>query len=208
MAFIDNLKKALAPELYSQVIDALGDDFDLDLVPRSRLNKVIGQRNELRKQLAENPATSKDEDNEEIDTKPEGKPKVDEAALREQFESEKKQAIQEIQIQYAALDKLRAAGAIDADLIYGGGLIDKTKVKVDDAGTITGLEEIIADLQKNKAHLFKKEGGDVPAGTGKEGGDEFKGVTTRESFLKLSAEQQLAFKQANPTAFKQFLAEG
>lgn len=207
MAFIDNLKKALAPELYSQVIDALGDDFDLDLVPRSRLNKVIGQRNELRKQLAENPAPSKDEDDEGADTKPEGKPQVDEAALRKKFESEKKQAIQEIQIQYAALDKLRAAGAIDADLIYGGGLIDKTKVKVDDAGAITGLEEIIADLQKNKAHLFKKEGSDVPKGTGKEGGDEFKGVTTRESFLKLSAEKQLAFKQANPVAFKQFLAE-
>ena len=102
--------------------------------------------------------------------------------------------------------ELRAAGAIDADLIYGGGLIDKTKVKVDDAGAVTGLDEIIAELQKNKAHLFKAAGSDVPPGTGKDGDEDFKGVNTREDFLKLSAEQQLAFKQANPAAFKQFLS--
>lgn len=217
MSFIDNLRKALTPELYTQVMDALGDDFDFDLVPRSRLNKVIGQRNDLRKQLAEgsqpqnNPAPKGNDEDDDDDggtpgAQPKAKPPVDGEALRQQLEAEKKQAVQEVRIQYAALDKLRAAGAIDADLIYGGGLIDKTKVKVDDAGTVTGLDEIIADLQKNKAHLFKAAGSDVPPGTGKGGDEGFKGVNTREDFLKLSAEQQLAFKQANPAAFKQFLS--
>ena len=53
MSFQDTLRKSLTPELFTQVIDQLGDDFDFDLVPRSRLNKVIKQRNDFRDQLAE-----------------------------------------------------------------------------------------------------------------------------------------------------------
>ena len=53
MSFYDTLRKNLTPELFTQVTDQLGDDFDFDLVPRSRLNKVIKQRNDLRDQLAE-----------------------------------------------------------------------------------------------------------------------------------------------------------
>ena len=48
MSFLDTLRKNLTPELFTQVTDQLGDDFDFDLVPRSRLNKVIKQRNALR----------------------------------------------------------------------------------------------------------------------------------------------------------------
>ena len=48
MSFQDTLRKSLTPELYTSVIDQLGDDFDFDLVPRARVYQVIKQRNTLR----------------------------------------------------------------------------------------------------------------------------------------------------------------
>ena len=126
----------------------------------------------------------------------------------EREEARQDKAVQDVKIQFAALDKLRAANAIDAELIWNGNLIDRTKLALDANGALTGMDEILADLQKNKAHLFKAadEGkGGAPAGTGKDGGDPFKGVTTKEEFLKLDADKQIAFKQANPALFKQFL---
>ncbi len=55
--------------------------------------------------------------------------------------------------------------------------------------------------------MFKKATDGVPGGTGKDGDDEDKGgsVTTREEFLKLPIDKQIAFKQANPEVFKTFM---
>ena len=71
----------------------------------------------------------------------------------------------------------------------------------------TDFDAQIAKLQKDKAHLFKKASDGVPGGTGKDGGDDGKGgsVTTREEFLKLPIDKQIAFKQANPEVFKTFM---
>ena len=70
MSLYDTLRKCLTPEQFTTVTDALGDDFDYDMVPRSRLNKVIKQRNELRDQLAKGPQpsggkTGEDDDDDE-----------------------------------------------------------------------------------------------------------------------------------------------
>ena len=206
MSLYDSLKKSLTPEVFTQVTDQLGDDFDYDVIPRSRLNKVIAQRNELRKQLD---GIGEPEGDPEGDPKPASKkePAPDVEALKKQYDKEKQDAVNAVKIQYAVLEKLRGANAIDADLIFAGGLIDTSKVSINDQGVVTGVDELVADLQKNKAHLFKTDDDGVPAGTGKDGSEGFKGITTREQFLKLDANQQIAFKQANPTAFKQFLAE-
>ena len=51
MSLHDDLKKKLSPENMQTLEDILGDDFEWDLVPRSRLNKVIKQRNDLKKQV-------------------------------------------------------------------------------------------------------------------------------------------------------------
>lgn len=212
MSFLDTLRKNLTPEQYTTITDALGDDFDFDLVPRARLNKVIKQRNELREQLAgaaksqnTDPEDNEDDENNSAGSKQQNP--VDIKALEKQWKDAQEKAVQEVKIQYAALEKLRAANVIDADLIWSGNLIDKTKLAIDDKGNLTGLDDIISDLQKNKAHLFVKQnqGSDVQSGTGKDGGDDFKGVTTKDAFLKLDADKQIAFKQANPTLFKQFL---
>lgn len=214
MSLYDSLRKALTPELFTQVTDALGDDFDYDVVPRARLNKVIKQRNELRDQLAGNTqaqrGTSKtDEDDDELNTgkSAESKP-VNVAELKAQWQKEQDAAVKAVRIQYAALEKLRAANVIDPELIWSSNVLDKSKIDLDDKGQVTGLDDMLTQLQKDKAHLFKKATDGVPGGTGKDGGNEGKGgsVTTREEFLKLPIDKQIAFKQANPEVFKTFMS--
>lgn len=219
MSFYDNLRKNLTPELFTQVIDQLGDDFDFDLVPRSRLNKVIKQRNELRDQLAEDSqpqggkgkASNEDDDDDELNLPGKGKGKsesqaVDVEALKAEWLREQGDAVNEVKMQFAALEKLRAANAIDPELMWQAGLIDKSKLTVEADGTVKGLDEVITDLTKNRANLFNKGKAGVPGGTGKDGGDEgFATVKTKEDFLKLSTQDQMAFKKANPEVFKAFL---
>ena len=213
MSLYDSLRKALTPELFTQVTDALGDDFDYDVVPRARLNKVIKQRNELRDQLAGNTqaqrGTSKtDEDDDELNTgkSAESKP-VNVAELKAQWQKEQDAAVKAVRLQYAALEKLRAANVIDPELIWSSNVLDKSKIDLDDRGQVTGMDDMLTQLQKDKAHLFKKASDGVPGGTGKDGGDDGKGgsVTTREEFLKLPIDKQIAFKQANPEVFKTFM---
>lgn len=219
MSFYDNLRKNLTPELFTQVIDQLGDDFDLDLVPRSRLNKAIRQRNELREQLAEvsqpqgskGKASNEDDDDDELNPTAKGKGKsagqeVDVEALKAEWLKEQGDAVNEVKMQFAALEKLRAANAIDPELMWQAGLIDKSKLTVEADGTIKGLDEAITDLTKNRANLFNRGKAGVSGGTGKDGGDEgFATVKTKEDFLKLSTQDQMAFKKANPEVFKAFL---
>ena len=214
MSLYDSLRKALTPELFTQVTDALGDDYDYDVVPRVRLNKVIKQRNELRDQIAGNTQTQRgaskaDEDDDELNTgKPTDNKPVNVAELKAQWQKEQDAAVKAVRIQYAALEKLRAANVIDPELIWSSSVLDKSKIDLDDKGQVTGLDDMLTQLQKDKAHLFKKATDGVPGGTGKEGGDEGKGgsVTTREEFLKLPIDKQIAFKQANPEVFKTFMS--
>ena len=211
MSFQDTLRKNLTPELFEQVTDQLGDDFDYDLVPRSRLNKVIKQRNDLRNQIAgipQSPNTKskgKSEDDDGDDSGIDNPVDIDE--LRRQLQEQKDLAVQGVKIQYAALEKLRAADVIDPELVWSSNVLDKTKLKLGDGDVLTGLDEQITQLKKDKTHLFKVAGSDVPPGTGKDSGNEFEGVTSREAFLKLPMDKQLAFKQANPEIFKTFMNE-
>ena len=209
MSLQDTLRKSLTPELFTQVIDQLGDDFDFDLVPRSRLNRVIKQRNDFRDQLAEisqsqgNRSKSNNEDDDD-DVGDTGGESIE--TIRQQIEAQKNEAIQEVKIQYAALEKLRESKAIDPELLWSSNIFDKSKIKLDEAGKLTGLDEMIAQLKKDKAHLFNKDKKDVPDGTGKDGDDEGGSVTTKEEFLKLGIDEQIAFKKANPEVFKTFMS--
>ena len=211
MSLYDSLRKALTPELFTQVTDALGDDFDYDQVPRSRLNKVINQRNELRDQLSGiSQSQSSNSSNHESDEaeKQKATEQLDVEALKAQWLKEQGDAVKDVKLQYAALDKLRAAGAIDADLIWAAGLIDKSKIRQDDTGNFTGLDEVIDDLVTNRKNLFVTQTQNAPSGTGKQGGEDsgFSTVSSRDEFLKLSYEDQMKFKAANPEVFKGWLS--
>ena len=211
MSLYDSLRKALTPELFTQVTDALGDDFDYDQVPRSRLNKVINQRNELRDQLSgisQSQSSNSSNHESDEDEKQKATEQLDVEALKAQWLKEQGDAVRDVKLQYAALDKLRAAGAIDADLIWAAGLIDKSKIQQDDTGNFTGLDEVIDDLVTNRKNLFVTQAQNAPSGTGKQGGEDsgFSTVSSRDEFLKLSYEDQIKFKAANPEVFKGWLS--
>lgn len=195
----ETLRKNLTPEVYGQVMDALGDDFDFDLVPRSRLNKVIKQRNDLREKLngaSQDPDAGDDGDGVE-GGEPTGKggassqgtgkggAEGDVKALQKQHKAE----LANLAIRYSALDKLRAAKAKNPELILKAGLLDTSVAKVsDDGATVTwpeGDKDPFVALVGNKdyAYLFDaadaggsagegdKSSENVPPGTGKSGGE-------------------------------------
>ena len=169
----EQLRKNLTPEQYTQVMDALGDDFDFDLVPRSRLNKVIKQRNDLREELAgksQNPGIDDDDEGagDSAAKTGSGTQNVDIKALQNQHKTE----MANLAIRYSALDKLRAAKARDPELILKAGLLDVKGAKVSDDGTVTwpdGDNDPFAALTKNESYKYLFEGENTPAGnTGKD----------------------------------------
>ena len=229
MSLKDTLRQKLTPELFTQVTDALGDDFNFDVVPRSRLNKVIGQRDTLKEQLetalkgTQTKGGSEDDDDDDDFQMPDttkgkgkGKQKSSGTALTEEevqrrIEEATRTAQTEVRIQYAGLDALRNANAVDPDLVFT--LIDKSKLKFDDSGKLTGIDEQITALKTSKPNLFPDGGNkggrnNTPGGTGKDGGSEkFETVKSKEDFLKLSTADQLKFKEAHPDVFKSYLAQ-
>ena len=228
MSLKDTLRQKLTPELFTQVTDALGDDFNFDVVPRSRLNKVIGQRDTLKEQLetalkgTQTKGGSEDDDDDDDDfqmpntTKGKGKKQssgttLTEEEIQQRINDATQKAQNEVRIQYAGLDALRNANAVDPDLVFT--LIDKSKLKFDDSGKLTGIDEQITALKTSKPNLFpdgSNKGGrkDTPGGTGKDGGSEkFETVKSKEDFLKLSTADQLKFKEAHPDVFKSYLAQ-
>lgn len=171
MSFLTKLKKELTEEQYNSIVDTLGDDFDWDVVPRSRLNKVIKQRNELKDQLKNRPEPLDDDDDDDDDDPPaeEGKAgtaskkqKKKKALTEEDIESAKNAAVAAVKKEYAVKNKLKDAKAKDVDLTFG--LIDMEKVSFDDKGNLTGLDDQVNDLTKNKDFLFET----APGGTGRD----------------------------------------
>ena len=136
MSLKDTLRQKLTPELFTQVTDALGDDFNFDVVPRSRLNKVIGQRDTLKEQLEaamKGTQTSRsggnsDDDDDDDDfqmpdlSKGKGKGKttgLTQEEVARQIEEATKNARTEMTIQFAGLDALRNANAVVSMLERG-----------------------------------------------------------------------------------------
>ena len=116
------------------------------------------------------------------------------------------EAMKTLRMNHAVLAKLQEQNFVDPNLILSAGLIDTTKVTLDDNGVITGgLDDQLSSLAEARPYLKNASGGGQ-RGTGKQGGsDEFGSVTSKEEFLKLSYEKQLEFKRANPEVFKGFL---
>ena len=179
MSILERLKKNLSSEQYAAVVDALGDDFDFDLVPRTRLNKVIGQRNALREQLASGLQTeniddeSDDESTKTKKTSSESNPKP-KTFTQEELDEQVTSRENALKLRYAVRQHLKDAGALDTDLILNSGnLLDLTKLGIENDKVTGDLEDQIKALKESKSFLFnaeskqkdKKEG--APAGTGK-----------------------------------------
>ena len=216
MSLLDTLKKNLSPEVFSAVQDALGDDFNYDVVPRSRLNKVIQQRDEARRQLNGAGSNGQDDDGDDGGTGSgngagsgaagKGFTQADIDAAVQAVKDAHEKELKQLRMNHAVLAKLQEQNFVDLNLILSAGLIDTTKVTLDDNGVITGgLDDQLSSLAEARPYLKNASNGGQ-RGTGKQGGsDEFGSVTSKEEFLKLSYEKQLEFKKANPEVFKGFL---
>lgn len=224
MSLLDDLRKKLDSETFTKVTDALGDDFNYDLVPRSRLNKVIAQRNEARSELVTLKQGDTDPDKDDDDDgdvelskgsaqqqkPPKGKPltqqDLDAAVAAARSEGDAK--VKELQLKYATTAKLHEAKFTDPDLVLAAGLIDFSKVKMDENGAITeGLDDQITAVATAKPYLIGAASG-APTGTGKAGGGvDFGSISSREDFLKLPSDKQIEFKNANPEVFRGFMQE-
>lgn len=194
MSLAKALKKQLPAELYTQVMDAMGDDFDWDVVPRTRLNTVIQQRNELQEQLGmRTPAKGAGGD---PDPEPSPVPPKSEDRTVE-IEAQYKKQLTQMERKYRVLDKLRAAGAVDAELIVNAGLIQ-----------LEGEEELDLDaavktLVEDKARSYLFNPPQPKAGTGKEGQVVQGGSVTAEQFKAMGYAERLELKTNNPTAYSQ-----
>lgn len=181
MSLRDTLKKNLPADLQTQVFDALGDDFDYDVVPRSRLNKVIGQRNELKNQLnqlnTKGAGNSDDDDDDDGDdnTKQHG---IDPKKFVSKKDHEKElqdlkdahaAELESIRKNNVAVEKLRAKGAVDPDTILKSGLLDMKDMTFGDDGTLSGIDDAVEKLVKDKAYFFSDGDSNHQRGTGKGG---------------------------------------
>lgn len=175
MSLLETLKAKLDPEIFGKVEEALGDDFNYDLVPRSRLNKVIKQRNDLKTEVEDlrSQVTNKGDDDEDDDNiskqsrTTKGKKDKDggvKTYTQEELEAEIQKNQAALQLKQTVIGKLTEKGALDADLVYG--LLDHTKIARNDKGEVTGLDDQLTEMTKSKGFLFKD---DVPGGTGKDG---------------------------------------
>lgn len=210
MSLLDTIKQNLTPEQFATLQDALGDDFDWDVVPRSRLNQVIKQRNEARQQLSAAQGAGGSTGSEGAGSEGGAGKQLTQADIEEAVKkaNEANDAkIAELHKRYAVTAKLREANFVDPELVLAAGLIDLSKITTDANGAVTGgLDDQVTSLTESKPYMVAKAGGSGSRGTGKRSGsDEFAAVTTKEEFLKLSVEKQLEFKKANPEVFKGFL---
>lgn len=212
MSLLDDLRKKLDPDTFASVTDQLGDDFNYDVVPRSRLNTVIRQRDTYKAQVdagtqpsVEEPISTPTEGTPNNSGKAGGNPTVNVEELTRKFEQEKAQAIQDLRVEFAGLNMLRDAGAFDPQLAWS--LIDKSKLSLNSDGTISGMDDQITAQKEAKAFMYgeasKRKDGE--RGTGKNGGGADNTTVTKADFLKMSYDDQVKFKEAHPETFKEFL---
>jgi hypothetical protein len=171
-----DLKELLGEELYGQVIEKAGDKHKLAIVsdgswiPKDKFNDV----NTAKKQVED---TLKDRDKQLEELK---KSTGDSAALQEQISklqgenktaSEKYAAdLKELKLNTAL--KLALGGdAHDPDIVAG--LLDKTKIELDDNGAIKGgLDDQLKPLRESKGFLFAEKQ--------EEAGNKFKGTSPKD----------------------------
>lgn len=166
------LRTNLPQDVMSQIEDVVGDDFDWDVVPRARLNKVIAQRNKLAGKASSNQPTTDDEGG--VDLSGYVKKEDSDNLLAQQkkdLEKTHKAEVLNLRKQYAALDKLRQMGAVDPQLILDSGLIKMDSLNFNEANELTGFEDQANPLKEARAYLFK-EPENVPSGTGKGSGSQ------------------------------------
>ena len=165
MSILDAIGKKIPADLFAQLKEALGEDFDMAYVPQTRFNAVIKQRNEYKAQL------------EELDVEPlPTKPKVKEAEPTpdktkkeiEELQAAHAKEVKDLQVRYALTDELRGAKCKNPDLLISK--FDTSKLEFDESGKLKGHADVLKKFQESDPYLFEAPGDGVPSGTGAFGG--------------------------------------
>lgn len=168
------LRTNLPQDVMSQIEDVVGDDFDWDVVPRSRLNKVIAQRNKLLNNSNNNNNSGTEGSEGSVDLKDYIKKEEHDTLMQQEaqrLQGEYDKSLLNMRKQYAALDKLNQMHAKDPQLILKSQLIDLEKLSFDDSGELQGFSEQADPLKESKSYLFGEED-KHQRGTGKHSGSE------------------------------------
>lgn len=130
-----------------ETVKAINAEFPKHAVPKQDYNdkvKELSTANETIKDLKKNNA-----DNEELQKKVKDY-ETEVAGLKTAAENTRKE--------YALKDKLKEAGAMDADyIIYKNGGLDKFTFDKD--GNVIGLDDVLKPIKEASPHLFKNAGG-------------------------------------------------
>ncbi|MEK3851212.1 phage scaffolding protein [Paenibacillus sp. FSL R7-0340] len=195
-----DLKELLGEDLYNQVVEKAGDKKlavvnDGNWFPKEKFDEVNNTKKRLETDL-------KDRDKQLTDLQ---KSAGDVPALQEQItnlqEANKATAKQyetdmkELRLNTAL--KLALSGqAHDPDIVAG--LLDKSKIELDDNGAVKGgLDDQIASLRESKGFLFAEKQ--------ETGGKEFTGITPKDGndksieqpdFSRMSDEEYYRYKEA------------
>lgn len=149
------LQRKLPADTFKAVMEAL-DPEDLDVIPRSRLNEVIDERDTVKADLAKLQKAGGADNANELTKKL--------TALQTKYDTDiksKDAEITGIRRDHQIETKLTAAKARNLTAVKA--LLDQTKIGDD----LKGLDEEITRVQKSDAYLFDTTSG-APAGTGKE----------------------------------------
>lgn len=175
------LKKAGLDDVkIDELIGDIGKALPEHFVPKSRYNEVAEAKKKAEEALKDRDkqledlkksAGNNDELKKQIETL-----QAENKAAKEKYEAE----LMELRLTTAV--KLAIAGQVhDPDIVAG--LLDKSKIELDDAGNIkSGLDEQIKALQQNKAFLFIQKEPDK--------GPQFKGVAPADGREKSNGQPQ------------------
>ena len=185
-----------------------GSDLDLSKLEGDQLAKVLENPNLFKlPRIAELLDASK-----ELKTLRDQKAADDQKALEEQGKfkeladsrateiSDLKQQLQDRDINQALTTKLVPEGVVDIEAALK--LADRSKIKVDDNGNVTGVDEVISSLKTDKAYLFGKGsnptvGGPTNSGNPPSGPMKFKRSQLQDSrFYQEHRDEILAAQKA------------
>ena len=184
---MDELKKMLGEELFKQVKEKLGDKkidivSDGQWIPKQKFDDVNKEKNEYKRQI----------ENLNAELGNLKKAADDNKDIQEKIEKLEK----EIGEKETAMEALRKSGAIKLEVLKANPKdindilphIDENIIKINDDG-ITGLQEQIDKLKKDKEYLFNEV---EPAGTGgsKGGGRKDKTDPPEKSIADMLLEQR------------------
>lgn len=186
----------LADDVIEKIMDENGKDIntshaELDAVTKERdtYKSTVG---DYEKQLAELKKAAGAGDNETLTSK-----------IAELQAANKKAAQDIVQLKLDSAVELGLANAKAKDPKAVRGVLDMSKIKLNDKNEVEGLAEQLKDLQKTHDYLFEASGQAAPKGITPAGGSgKVPSGVTREQFNRMGYLERLKLRNDDPETYK------